>query len=143
MRNFINMINEAGRAKVGGESGINGFTYKGGQFLPSTNAPPGTWRVKQNGKNKLVSTKKWLIAPGKSEESPSPYARGIFQIMAQIVDVDKSGVVSVKDNPIAVEYYGRGMCDGRYDVEELVEMYNKGMRWVEVIPSDVEIIAKS
>lgn len=142
MRQFINIVMEAGRAKAGGDSGVNGFEYKGGQFLPSTNAPPGTWRIRQKGKNRLVSTRQWLVEPGKMEESPSPYARGIFNMIRNLVK-HENGVLSVIDNPIAVEHFGRGMCDGRYDVEELVDMYNKGMRWVEIVPDDIEVIAKS
>ena len=39
------ITNLAGRAQAGGEKGVNGDHYKGGQYLPSTQAPKGSHAV--------------------------------------------------------------------------------------------------
>lgn len=131
---------EAGRAQTGGETGVNGYPYKGGQFLPSTDAPPGTWRVKIKGKSKLLRNKTWLVAPGKMEMAPTPFSQSIFSGIRELVN-DENGVLSINPNrETAINYlYG----DDHDQLNKMIEMYNHGLRWYEVIPPDVEIITKS
>lgn len=141
MRKYIDIITEAGsRAQIGGETGVNGFPYKGGQFLPSTTAPPGTWRVKIKGKSKLVHNKTWLVAPGKMAMAPTPFSRSIFAMIREYVN-DEHGVLSINPNKETAVSYVYG--DDRDEFDKMIEMYNRGLRWYEVIPPDVEIIAKS
>jgi hypothetical protein len=140
MRKYIDIITEAGRAQSGGETGVNGFPYKGGQFLPSTTAPPGTWRVKIKGKSKLLHNKMWLVAPGQQEMAPTPFSRSIFSGIREYVN-DEHGKLSINPTKeIAIEYvYG----NNRDEFDKMIEMYNRGLRWYEVIPPGVEIVAKS
>src|SRR5882672_5550321 len=105
-------LTEAGRAAGGGEIGVNGYHYKGGQFLPSTDAPPGTWRVKIKGKSHLIQAKRELVAPGVLEYAPTPFSRAIFTLIREIVTIAPDGTLGVIDNPTAVNYYGRGITPG-------------------------------
>lgn len=146
MRQYIDLISaifEAGRARLGGETGLNGYAYKGGQFLPSTEAPPGTWRVKIKGKTKLVHNKQALIAPGQMALAPTPYSQSIFNSIREFVNVDADGRMAL--NPAreqAIEYY-YPTKDDREELAMKIEMFNQGLRWHEVIPPGVEVIAKS
>ena len=63
------------RAIEGGQDGINGYSYKGGQFLPSTEAPPGTWRVKAKGKYQTIANGAEEIEPGVSQPRPTPFSK--------------------------------------------------------------------
>jgi hypothetical protein len=139
-------MNSSGRSSAGGETGINGYFYKGGQFLPSTDAPPGKWRMKIKGKNKLVAKSNELIAPGVFATQPTPYARGILTLIKHLISYadDGSMIVDPNLNPRALEHFGRGIRPGvkgvlsteTYDVEELVDLYNRGLRWIDVKPED-------
>jgi hypothetical protein len=150
IRDLIKLIETSTRAQTGGEIGVNGYEYKGGQFLPSTDAPPGTWRVKIKGKSRLIGSKAELVAPGQMESSPTPFSRSIYGIIRQIVNVNTDGTLSPIDNEAAINYYGRDIVPGvngiqgtgTYDVEELVDLFNRGARWIDVTPPDVEIVAK-
>ena len=141
------------RAKVGGEMGVNGFNYKGGQFLPSTDAPPGTWRVKKGKKSTTISGTRELVEPGKIENAPTPFSRSLMQLMGSGGEV-YGGKAHLLDNPGYWNYMG-GDTPGKlrykdlaesaseYTVQDLVDMYNKGMRWIELDPVDgVEIVAR-
>ena len=123
-------IIEAGRAGSGGELGQNGYFYKGGQFLPATDAPPGTWRVKfGKGRPKLLSAKRELVAPGEFDYAPTPFSRSVFNLIKFLVNVEPDGSLSLIDNPIAVENL-RTITPGvsgvlgplSYDVEELIAL---------------------
>lgn len=140
------------RADRGGETGVNGYRYKGGQFLPSTDAPPGTWRVRIKGRSKVIGSRVELIEPGRLENSPTPFSRSIFTLINPIVLTGDDGKLTVNDRlpEQTIEYYGRNIRPGvngvfgtaTYDVEELVNLYNQGMRWIDVTLPDVEVMTK-
>lgn len=127
-----------GRAKAGGETGVNGFQYKGGQFLPSTDAPPGTWRVG----GKLVKARKMQLGPSEWATQPSPTARSIYQqgglsaYTARNPDgslriFEGAGGQGIRDSlgrPITSET----KTLGNFTLGDLLQMYNKGMRWVDL-----------
>jgi len=141
------------RAKVGGELGVNGFNYKGGQFLPSTEAPPGTWRVKKGKRSTTISGGQELVEPGKMENKPTPFSRSLMQLMGSGGEV-YGGKAHMLDNPGYWNYMGgdapnklryKDLAEStsEYTVQDLVNMYNKGMRWIELDPVDgVEIVAR-
>ena len=143
------IFDSAGRAKIGGQDGINGWFYKGGQFLPSTMAEPGSWRV---GK-KWVKTGKELVEPGKFEVQPTPLSRSILVLMAPgaMTVIGRDGKASlnpgangdgIRDHngqPITEETKIRPGVKGivgkhEYSLGDLISQYNKGARWVEVDP---------
>ena len=133
------------RAAPGGEVGRNGHRYGGGQFLPSTDAPPGTFRVGDGRRSRLVAASSGLVSPGLREPQPTPYSRAIFEIVRVITTFDADGrlVVDPARPAVAIETYGRGIrpgangrvTDRSYDVEELCEIYNSGARWIDVAAS--------
>ena len=133
----------ATRAPAGGAVGINGHRYGGGQFLPSTDAPPGTWRVVENGKSRLVRPGTDLIEPGVRAEQPAPYARGIMDLVRVLADVGNDGRMRVKPgmSQRALDHYGtftpgcRGVVGKRtYTLDELIDLYNAGERWIDASP---------
>jgi hypothetical protein len=132
-----------GQAKAGGEIGVNGYFYKGGQFLPSTQAEPGKWKV---GK-KWVTTKRELVAPGELSVQPTPFSRSLF-VLAGV------GHMSVvQDGKLVVNTGVRGY-DGEYitadttitpgvkgvvgteqlTLGEIIAAWNDGLRWFDVKP---------
>ena len=139
---YINekMEKKSGRAKKGGEvAEINKFHYKGGQFLPTTSAEPGKWKVG----NKWVTSGKELSEPGKFEHSPTPFSRSIFSsIRDHVIHDDKEkklalreGVKNIKGEEITPETKTRLGVKGKLSKNEhsygqLIDEYNKGNRWV-------------
>jgi len=147
-----------GRAKVGGEMGVNNYLYKGGQFLPTTEAPPGTWRVKVNGKNSNIPNGIELIEPGNRTVRPTPFSRSIFQAMGggSVVNIDEQGVArlnpninweylgSSPDEKLPVKFKNLAASKEQYSTNDLIELYNKGVRWIDTDPLDhVQIIDKA
>jgi hypothetical protein len=126
---------KTGHARIGGETAeSNGYFYKGGQFLPSTDLPPGSFRV---GK-KIVKAKKMEIEPYKWEAQPTAESTAIWPhatAYATPGTAQKGHLTfwqgrAFKDasgNPITAE--SKAIGDLTYG--DLIEMYNKGMRWVE------------
>ena len=147
----------AGRATKGGETGVNSYFYKGGQFLPTTEAPPGTWRVKIKGKAQNMPNGAELVAPGVFEPRPTPFSRSIMRVMGggSLVDIDDAGVAKINPN-VNWEYMGVtpdekqpvrfkqiGESAEHFSVADLVDMYNKGVRWIDTDPlPGVEVIDK-
>ena len=133
------------QAKAGGEvAESNGYFYKGGQFLPSTEAEPGRWKI---GK-KVVTTKQEVIAPGEMAVQPTPFSRSIYQAALGQGDwVTKTPEgLKVRENiktstgePITPDMKIRLGVKGVLGKEELtlqefVDAYNKGQRWFDVQP---------
>lgn len=142
-------IGKAGRAVVGGQvADANGFFYKGGQFLPSTAAEPGKWKVD----GKWVKSGKREIEPGQWEHQPTPFSTPIMQLVSP-------GYFSVRDKVTGKLAVNTGLrnYDGSpvtpdmkvqpgvkgvlgkesYTLQELIDMYNNGMRWLDVNPDAV------
>ncbi len=132
------------RAAAGGQEGINGHTYKGGQFLPNTAAEPGRWKLS----GKWITAGKELVAPREWEFAPTPFSRSIY--MAAGLGVyceddcsgrlrfraginDHSGEQVTPDTPVRPGIRGV-LCKNSYTMGELMSAWNQGLRWVEVFP---------
>lgn len=143
------ILDSAGRAKRGGQDGVNGWFYKGGQFLPSTMAEPGKWKV---GK-KWVTTGKELVEPGKYEVQPTPLSRSIMTLIAPgawtVIGKDGkasfnpgaggNGVSDHTGKPITKETMITPGVKGiigkqSFAIGDLIDQYNKGARWIEIDP---------
>jgi hypothetical protein len=130
------------QAKVGGETaGSNGYFYKGGQFLPSTKAEPGKWKV---GKKWIVSGKE-LVAPGVFENQPTPFSRSLFSMIQGFAVTGDSGKLEL--NPRLTQVNGdtlirpgvKGVLGKEeLSLQEMFDAYNNGQRWFDVNP-DAEI----
>ena len=129
------------QAKKGGEiAESNQYQYKGGQFLPSTQAEPGKWKV---GK-KWITSGKELVEPGKFEHQPTPFSRSIFSVIHGLSDRDEKNNIKlrseIKDdrgqpitNETKIRLGVKGM-QGKHEHSygQLIDEYNKGNRWVHV-----------
>jgi hypothetical protein len=150
---YIEKKMNKGRAKKGGEiAESNKAHYKGGQFLPNTNAEPGKWKV---GK-KWVKSGRELIEPGVIANAPTPFSRSILSPLREYVDyVDnnfkklklKEGrkVLETVDGmqtyvPVTAETtWTPRLADYEHHtpitIGELIDAYNKGHRWFDVKPN--------
>ena len=126
------------QAAPGGQTGVNGYFYKGGQFLPSTQAPPGFFRVK--GKN--VRTRREQIAPYQWEFPPEGHPmRSIWALVSAWCDTLPDGSLrlrsGIRDNcgePITRDVRVRpgiagGQATNNASLGELIDAYNAGNRW--------------
>src|SRR5215467_7159151 len=83
------------QAKKGGEiAESNKAFYKGGQFLPSTEAPPGTYKIK----GKVIGKGRELTEPGgiyggqtKWDTAPTPLHRSIWTLIGNYVQMAGEG----------------------------------------------------
>lgn len=143
---FNRFLNEhAGQAQKGGQTGMNDYFYKGGQFLPSTKAEPGKWKI---GK-KWVKTGKELIEPNKFEIQPTPLSRSIY-VLLSVGAMTKMEGKKIEFNPDMrdnspdrkIKPGVKGIVGKKeYTLKELIDQYNKGSRWVEVEPEkEISII---
>jgi hypothetical protein len=141
-----------GQAKAGGEiAKSNGFFYKGGQFLPTTNAEPGKWKIN----NKWVKSSDVLIEPGKIATQPTPFSKSIYSGIKEYVEKDKSGNYKIKEGlkalgkpneegmreyePVTGNTTWTPAVNGitheePIDLKTLVNAYNNGQRWFDVKP---------
>ncbi len=140
------------RAKVGGEIGVNGFCYKGGQFLPSTQAEPGRWKI---GKKWVVSGRE-LTEPGKWEYQPTPFSRSILVLcsLGAYTNLGDDGRLKVRDGgragdgtPVSSEMQIRPGVKGylgeqTYTLQELIDLYHRGARWIDVNPQTDTLTTK-
>ncbi len=136
-----------GQARVGGEIGVNGYLYKGGQFLPSTMVQPGRWKIGR----KWVYSGREMIAPREWAYQPTPFSRSIFAMISSWCDVGAGKPAireGVRDNQLALltsETMIRPGVKGVLGKEEialgvLVEAWNTGQRWFDVSP-DAQIVS--
>ena len=129
------------QAKKGGEiAESNQYHYKGGQFLPTTEAEPGKWRV---GK-KWINAGRELVEPGKYDAQPTPFSRAIHGAIHGYTEKDKDGKIKMREgikdyqgNPITKDTKIRLGVKGKMGKHEhsygqLIDEYNKGNRWVHV-----------
>jgi hypothetical protein len=140
-----------GQAKQGGEVGVNSYLYKGGQFLPSTQAEPGKWKV---GK-KWITTGREIVAPGKFEVQPTPFSRSLLVIagighFTRIVGgklVINEGVrLNDGVTPVTLDMKVRPGVRGVLGKEaltlgEIIAAWNDGQRWFDVQPDEITITA--
>jgi hypothetical protein len=132
------MSNVRSQSKKGGEiAESNGYFYKGGQFLPSTEAEPGKWKI---GK-KWVTSGSELVEPGVIEKQPTPFSRSIFQMINQLLEKTDNGFKFRNDvrftdgSPFSTESTIRPGVKGivgtdEYTYQQLLDQYNAGNRWV-------------
>lgn len=129
---------DVGRARAGGEIGRNGYRYGGGQFLPSTDLPPGTWRV---GKA-IVRARREEIENYKREQQPSPYARSIYALCGP------GATTIMQDGKLVPNegYIAQGPMRGERSwqlanldikgvtrsIDALCEAFNSGKRWIDI-----------
>lgn len=137
------------QALAGGEIGINGHHYKGGQFLPSTQAEPGRWKVG----GKWVMTGRRLVAPGEFALQPTPFSVALFQLagVGYATTLDEHGrlVLNPGANGDGVRDYDGNQITRDTEVRPgikgilgkdattigaIVDAWNDGMRWFEVTP---------
>lgn len=137
------------QANAGGQLGVNGYLYKGGQFLPSTQAEPGRWKV--NGK--WVKTGRVLIGPGEFAVQPTPFSVPLFRIaspgyftvltgcgkLAVNPGAKGDGVLDYAGKPITAETEIRPGVAGVLGKEsislgKIIEAWNDGLRWFDVQP---------
>lgn len=141
------------RAARGGQEGVNGFFYKGGQFLPHTQAAPGKWKLK----GKWINSARELVAPGEFAFQPTPFSRSLFVLAG----VGSSTVLNDGRLTLNLGPRGQGVraCDGTpitlameirpgvkgvlgkeaLTLGEIIDAWNGGQRWFDVQP-DAETI---
>lgn len=108
-----------GRARKGGERGVNGEVYKGGQFLPASQQTVKGLHTA----GKMTGCKQVLIEPGKVV-TVERGKRAIFDRIKHFVgNVD--GFLRITASAHAIEHYGL-----TNELPELVERYNKGERFI-------------
>ena len=118
------MLETTDRAQTGGEIGVNGESYKGGQFLPSSpytrKGQHGT--RKGNGQRKA---RKIEIAPYTWEVAPD----GMTAIYSRIVTLARmnrtTGLMELCAKPQTLAYFKTTEAE----VAGLIEKWNKGERW--------------
>ena len=114
------------RAKAGGEIGMNGEHYEGGQFLPSTTLPNQAPASRKAGTGKReIAPYVWQVAP---DGMQSIYSQ--FQHLWKITD----GKAAVIDNAQALAYYTPLGCPGdkcsAEEVQAAADKWNAGERWM-------------
>ena len=110
------------RATKGGEQGMNGEWYEGGQFLPNTELGklPKRAKVKGTGKQE-IEPYKWVVAP---EGMKSIYA----YMAGRFIDADHfraTGEMKVHCSAETMEYFQTNS----FALSVLAAKYNKGERW--------------
>jgi len=115
------------RARAGGERGINGEWYDGGQFMPAS-AYTIKGAHKADGGDKAAG-RRVLVEPGKVAPIPDG-KRAIFSRLSEFVDVDAGGRLTLDENKpdAAFDHYFDG---GRAEARDLVRRYNEGQRWID------------
>lgn len=110
------------RARKGGEIGMNGMRYEGGQFLPNTTLPKQASRKFRKGKKEEVAPYTWEVAPTET-------ARPIYKLIAgSVAQWAVRGERLERYEPcISV----RGETILGYTIDELIDGWNAGERWVE------------
>ncbi|EGN7773920.1 hypothetical protein K2B15_004898 [Salmonella enterica subsp. enterica serovar Muenster] len=110
-----------GKAKKGGQTGINGQQYKGGQFLPaSKHTVKGQLRTRK-GSSKQRSA---LTEPGKVELLP-PGNKAIFGTIRAFVQIEY-GTMTITASDHSLSAYGYT----RDSMQALVDLYNTGERLI-------------
>ena len=110
-----------GKAKKGGQTGINGQQYKGGQFLPaSVRTEKGQHRANRSS----TKTRSLLIEPGKREPVPQGKT-SIFGTIKEFVQVE-NGTMAITASDHSLRAYGYT----RDSIQALVSQYNNGERQI-------------
>lgn len=116
------------RAQAGGEIGINGEKYGGGQFLPSS---PSTIKgINRNSTRKSNRTGKQEVAPYKWEVAPANNQRSIFTMIVGIFGkIDRNtGTLEFTASEKTLQYFNRT----EKEITELINRFNNGEKWATV-----------
>lgn len=109
------------QAKTGGQVGLNGEFYKGGQFLPSTTLPK-----MQQGKIVEKPTRQ-EVAPYVWELTPEPGLKSIYRMIRPFVTVNTDGTLSPLQKQQPFDWYGVE----KEQVKNLCERWNDGETWID------------
>src|ERR1035437_5756076 len=139
------------RADVGGVvADANGYFYKGGQFLPTTSAEPGKWKI---GK-KWVRSGRELVEPGVFAHQPTPFSRSIFTVIHVLCESaggalsvregirDHTGLPITSNTPMQIGVRGH-MGAQEPTLQELIVAFNGGQRWFDVKPEEVTLTTQA
>lgn len=119
-----------GQARAGGEYGLNGEWYEGGQFLPSS---PETVKGAQK-KVKRTGGRKQQVAAYVWEIPPTDTAKSIFAELGGTY-VERDGDKFKRFEPY-LKYCASTFKDWDetikgWKLDELIKMYNEGEKWFE------------
>lgn len=109
-----------GQAKKGGEIGVNGEHYKGGQFMPGSARTVKGEHCSTS--SKTGKTRRVLIEPGILVEV-NQGEKAIFARIREFVAID-NGVMRQTASAHTVAYYGL-----EASLPELIRRYNAGERY--------------
>ncbi len=117
------------RAKAGGETGINGEFYQGGQYLPSS---PTTEKGAFKTSKRPKGTGKREVEPYVWEIPPTDTAIPVKVAMTVCMPI-KAGrkVVGYERYEPAIKGSLKNEMFMGWHIDELIEMYNSGQRWFE------------
>lgn len=107
------------RAKKGGEIGLNGETYKGGTFLPTTRLP------KRGSTKGAARTGRQLVEPGVFAVPP-PGLRSIFSTIRDVTVWCGGNLAPYFEGH---RYWTSECAMDRKEVKVLCEKYNDGERF--------------
>jgi hypothetical protein len=108
------------RAKIGGEIGMNGEFYMGGEFLPNTQL------ASQGKADKKAATRKQNVEGYKWEVAPAP---GLIAIYPQLSGVQQYNRNTNTFSPF-MPYYSKLTTEQQQRADDLMARYNKGERWI-------------
>jgi hypothetical protein len=119
-------IMSKGQAKVGGEVGVNGHFYKGGQFLPTTQAEPGKFKSKKGTGKVEIEPYVWAL--------PEEGMKSLFRSMSPGVFTGKeNGVwVMIGSDQTWAYYFGDAetVAAKKAELQARIDAFNAGVRWV-------------
>lgn len=107
------------RAQAGGQVGMNGMWYEGGQYLPNTQLG------KTESSKRTAKVRKTEIEPYKWVENPDN-KRSIYAIFAGTFGKVVNGKMVVNCSEQTMNYYKVTT----EQVEEMAKRYNEGQRWM-------------
>ena len=115
----------SGQAKGGGEQGINGEWYIGGQFMPNSTQ---TVKGQQNGAKSQGKARKVETAPYFWDVAPEGKC-SIWAMVAGIVAKynHESGLLEYAGNSKALAFYGMTQVQAL----DLIDRWNAGERWTD------------
>ena len=111
------------RATAGGQRGVNGEWYEGGQFLPTS---PKTIKGQQKSNKTERRARKQEIAPYLWEVAPTAKARSIYAMTSAFAKIGRDEKLELAASDQTLAYYGKG----KLEVTELIERWNQGERWL-------------
>lgn len=123
------------RANKGGEYGVNGEFYNGGQFLPGSELTEKG--ANKRSKSKFDPNKKQEIAGYKWELPPFENAKAIYPLVSGITKFHKTGYSkenglegcfqSASETFVNNDWWTQERIQGQ---DELIEKWNSGQRWM-------------